>query len=126
QDADRATYAPILKKEDGRIDWRRPAAEIYNAMRGFDPWPGCYSEFRGRQFHIWKAAAHSVRSLESPAPQPPGALWTHGRRLYAACGADSALELLEVQLEGRKRISAEAFRNGHPISENERLGGTAK
>lgn len=116
QDNAKATYAPILKKEDGHIDWGRPAAEIFNRVRGFQPWPGCYTEFRGQRLYIRKA------SPAAGASAAPGTLATRGRSLYAACGENTALELLEVQLEGRKRIPAEAFRNGHRISENERLG----
>src|SRR5258707_7905686 len=48
-----ATLAPILKKEDGRIDWNRPAREIYNRIRGFAPWPGAYTTFRGQTCHLW-------------------------------------------------------------------------
>lgn len=116
QDNAKATYAPILKKEDGHIDWNMPAAEIFNRVRGFQPWPGCYTEFRGQRLHIWKAAPGDGGTAA------PGTLEVRGRSLRVACGAHSTLELLEVQLEGRKRISADAFRNGHRISENERLG----
>jgi methionyl-tRNA formyltransferase len=119
QDNARATYAPILKKEDGRIDWNLSAREIFNRVRGFQPWPGAYTEFRGQRFHIWRAAPVKGAEISVAAT-----LSVRGRGVYAGCGDGSALELLEVQLEGRKRISAEAFRNGHPISENERLGET--
>jgi len=106
QDPAQATYAPILKKEDGLIDWRQPAQAIHNRVRGFQPWPGAYTRFRGQQLHIWKSrVAADVRAA-------PGHLVTHPLR--AACG-EGALELIEVQLEGRKRISAEAFANGQRI-----------
>jgi methionyl-tRNA formyltransferase len=116
QDDAKATYAPILKKEDGRIEWHLPAVEIFNRIRGFQPWPGCYSEFRGQRLHIWKATP-TTGGLAAP-----GTLQSHGRTILVACGAGTALELQEIQLEGRKRISGDAFRNGYPISENERLG----
>ncbi|MGH9663059.1 MAG: methionyl-tRNA formyltransferase [Bryobacteraceae bacterium] len=112
----KATYAPILKKEDGHIDWRLSAAEIFNRARGFQPWPGCYTEMRGQRLHIWRATPAGGWAAA------PGLLRARGRALQVACGDGTALELREVQLEGRKRISGEAFRNGYPMSENERLG----
>jgi len=116
QDPSAATYAPILRKEDGRIDWRRPAAETLNRLRGFLPWPGAYTSFRGQTLHILRA------TIARPAGIEPGALAPSQRHLVVTCGAGSAIELLEVQLEGRKRISAQAFLNGHHPSRNERLG----
>jgi methionyl-tRNA formyltransferase len=113
-----ATYAPILTKEDGLIDWSLPARSIFNRARGFLPWPGAWTWFRGQRFSVWKC-----RVSESPG-RTPGTLYGEGRRLIAACG-EGALELLEVQLEGRKRVSGEAFLNGHRLDENERLGGVA-
>jgi methionyl-tRNA formyltransferase len=110
-----ATYAPILKKEDGVIDWLRPAPEILNRVRGFTPWPGTYTSFRGQTFHIWKARA------ADPGPTP-GSMEKRGRTLIAGCGDHTAIELLEVQLEGRKRLSAQAFLNGVSLDAAERLG----
>lgn len=118
QDHARATLAPILKKEDGRIDWTAPAHEILCRVRGFLPWPGCYGDFRGQLFHVWKARAAGT----DPAQRSPGALFASGRRLYAVCGGPSVLELVEVQLEGRKRTPAAAFLNGYPLADNEMLG----
>ena len=107
QDQAQATYAPLLKKEDGLIDWRRPAHAIHNRVRGFQPWPGAYTRFRGRQLHIWKSR------VAAPSAGAPGQLLLHPLR--ALCG-EGALELIEVQLEGRKRIAAEAFANGQRLS----------
>ena len=115
QDPAQATYAPILKKEDGLIDWSLPAAEISNRIRGFQPWPGAYTFFRGQRFHVWKG-----RPSTEPAPTAH-LVWT-GHRLLAGCGAGTSLELEEIQLEGRKRMPAAAFANGHRLSENEMLG----
>src|SRR6202011_968769 len=72
-----ATYAPLLKKEDGRIDWNRPAQEIYNRMRGFDPWPGAYTSFRGQACHLW-AEPFSARTLTS---SPPGTILQEGTQI---------------------------------------------
>jgi methionyl-tRNA formyltransferase len=117
QDPAEATYAPILKKEDGEIDWNWPAEKIFNRSRGFLPWPGAYSFFRGQLFHIWKSrVAGETQSRE------PGTLIAQRRRLLIACGEGSALEPVEVQVEGRKRMPAEAFLNGQHLKDNEMLG----
>jgi len=116
QDSALASYAPVLKKEDGLIDWTRPAFEIHNRVRGFLPWPGCYTRFRDSLLRIWKTR------LADPAAGLPGLLHPVRGRLRVACGQGGSLELLEVQLEGRKRISAAAFLNGQHLLENEVLG----
>lgn len=116
QDSAQATYAPALKKEDGLIDWRRTATEVYNRMRGFTPWPGAYTRFRGQQLSILAAKPAGTISI------PPGLLQTEHRRVLAGCGDGTALELLEIRPAGRKRMSAEAFLNGYKIVENEKLG----
>jgi methionyl-tRNA formyltransferase len=72
QDNAQATYAPMLKKEDGRIDWSRSAAQIHNQVRGMQPWPGAYSIFRGAALHVWRA-----RPTEAGAGHPPGAAGSH-------------------------------------------------
>jgi methionyl-tRNA formyltransferase len=112
-----ATLAPILKKEDGLIDWTRPATEIYNRTRGFLPWPGTYTYFRGQMLHIWRAKPDT-----DIGSGPAGTIHVAGRRVLVACGSATALELEEVQLEGRKRMSADAFRNGQRLTGNELLG----
>jgi methionyl-tRNA formyltransferase len=117
QDDSQATLAPILKKEDGIIDWNWPAAKIFNRARGFLPWPGAYTFFRGQIFHIWKA-----RVAEELSTGAPGRLIPLKKRLLVASGGASALELLEVQIEGRKRMPVESFLNGHRLEENEVLG----
>jgi methionyl-tRNA formyltransferase len=112
-----ATYAPILKKEDGLIDWNLDATAIYNRCRGFLPWPGTYTTFRGQVLHIWKAKP--ANDIDSGLP---GSVHAAGRGLVVACGHGTALEIEELQLEGRKRISAEAFRNGQRMTADEILG----
>lgn len=119
QDAAQATYAPILKKEDGLIDWSRSAAEIHNRVRGLQPWPGAYTSFHGQTLRIWQAKAVARQN----AGQKPGgkveALAPQG--LLITCGV-GLLELVEVQLEGRKRMSAADFVNGQRLAQNEILG----
>ena len=116
QDPAQATYAPLLKKEDGLIDWNQPAPSIHNRVRGLQPWPGAYTTFRGQTLHIWQSQVGQAL----PPANPPGRIVTH-KPLLIAC-ADAPLELLEVQLEGRKRMSAADFANGQRLSENEILG----
>jgi methionyl-tRNA formyltransferase len=117
QDHARATLAPILKKEDGRIDWNRTAAEIYNRWRGFQPWPGAFTLFRGRNF-----IAHWMRMADAPTDAaPPGTIKSEAGRLLAACGGESWLDLLEVQVEGKRRMDAGAFLRGISLEPGERL-----
>jgi len=113
QDPAGATYAPLLKKEDGLIDWRQPAEAIHNRVRGLQPWPGAHTRFRGQQLHIWKSRVAAGGS------GGPGSLAR--RPLRVTCG-EGGLELIEVQLEGRKRITAEEFANGQRITDNDILG----
>lgn len=115
QDDSQSSYAPILKREDGQIDWSRPAEETLNRIRGFQPWPGAFTQLRGQRFHIWKAALAAISF-------PQGKLHQHHRRLYVGCGGGSAIELLEVQIEGRKRMPVPSFLNGFEVKENEELG----
>src|SRR6266536_4107472 len=115
QDDSKATLAPLLKKEDGRINFHRPAPEIVNRIRGFQPWPGAYTTFRGKNLHIW-TARQDGRHLKE------GELAVDGQRLIMGCGSGSALELLELQPEGRKRMAARDFVHGYHLSGGERLG----
>ena len=117
QNPDEATYAPILKKEDGRIDWTWEAQKISNRARGFLPWPGAYTTFRGHLLHVCKC-----RPATGEERKPGGQLYSSHSNLYAACGGGTALELVAVQLEGRKRLSAADFLNGVRLSDNEILG----
>jgi methionyl-tRNA formyltransferase len=112
-----ATYAPLLKKEDGRIDWKRPAQEIYNRMRGFAPWPGAYTSFRGQTCHLW-AEPFSLRAVDV---RTPGTIFREDTQILIACGRTTLLRLLSVKLEGRKQISAEEFASGARLTERERF-----
>ena len=117
QDDSQATLAPLLKKEDGRIDFSRSAQEISNRLRGFQPWPGAFSTFRGKQLTV-----HSARPGKGPQ-LTTGELLVNEDSLYVGAGQGTALELLEVQLEGKKRMSARDFTNGNRLIAGERLGG---
>ena len=115
QDNSQASLAPILKKEDGLVDFTRAAAEIVNHLRGFQPWPGAYTQFRGKNLQVLKAqpAADLLPSAE---------LRVLGDRLVVGCGQETSLELLELQLEGKKRTWARDFIHGYRPQPGEKLG----
>ncbi len=115
QDKAKATFAPILKKEDGRIDFHRTAQEIYNRLRGFQPWPGAFTAFRGKNLQVWAA---------KPVPNriEPGELAVHDGRLFVGSGGSTALELIELQPEGKKRMAAKDFVHGYHPTTGEKLG----
>ncbi len=117
QDHSRATLAPILKKEDGQIDFSRTAVEIHNRMRGFQPWPGAFTHFRAKNLKI--IAAHPS---EAEVSLSPGELRLIAERLVVGSGSSTALELLQVQPEGKKVISAREFVIGYRPGPGERLG----
>jgi methionyl-tRNA formyltransferase len=117
QNSAEATLAPILKKEDGLIDWHLPAARIDSHLRGFTPWPGAYTTFRGQQLSIMRA-----KPVNEESGLSSGRLRAAKRRLFAGCGEHTTLELLEVQPAGKKRMNAEAFLNGYKVMETESLG----
>jgi len=115
QDNPQATLAPILRKEDGLVDFSRPAVDISNRMRGFQPWPGAHTKFRGKNLQLLKA---------QPAADafPPAELNVSADRLLVGCGDSTSLELLEIQLEGKKRTSARDFIHGYRPQPGEKLG----
>ncbi len=117
QDDSQASLAPILRKEDGCIDWQRPAQETYGRLRGFDPWPGAYTVFRRQPLAITRATPKT-----RTAPLNAGTVEIESRRLLVGCGDGTALELLEVQPSGKKRMPAEAFINGYKPASGERMG----
>lgn len=117
QNPDEATLAPILTKLDGLIHWSWPAAKIHNRVRGFQPWPGGYTRFRGQPLNIWRTA---LPGADAPTGLTPGELFLHRRRLFAGCG-DATLELLEVQPAGKKRMHPTDFANGVRLEPNESL-----
>jgi len=106
------SHAPILKKEMGNLDWSLPAAQLYNRIRGFDPWPGAYTYFRGQLCRIWgRPATPDAPQLLKPEATP-GSLALNEGELLVACGEQTWLQLETLQLEGKKRIAAKEFANG--------------
>jgi methionyl-tRNA formyltransferase len=128
QDSAKASMAPMLKREDGRIDWRRPAEEIFNRIRGFAPWPGAYTAFRGQTCHIWgEAASKDLSDLAGENAQPsegvaPGALLIQRKDVLVRCGGTTYLRLSGVKVEGRKQVSAVEFVNGAHLHSGEHFG----
>ena len=109
QDHTQATHAPILTREDGRIHFTRPATEIYNRWRGFQPWPGAWTTLAGKKLTLTR--------LGKPThfmAHPPGELFLENNILYAACGQSSAIEILELQLEGKRPTPSADFLRGYP------------
>ncbi|HSY92605.1 MAG TPA: methionyl-tRNA formyltransferase [Candidatus Binatus sp.] len=115
QDNSQATLAPILKKEDGLIDFSRSAPEIYNRIRAFQPWPGASTKFRGKNLQIIRA-----RPLSDAVP--PAELRVISDRLIVGCAHNTSLELLDIQLEGKKRTTAPDFVRGYRPKPGENLG----
>lgn len=108
QDHSRATLAPILKRDDGQVDFNRTAAEIHNRLRGFQPWPGAYTHFRGKNLKI--IAARPAAFLADLAA---GELRVVGEQLFVGCGNRTTLELLQVQPDGKKTMSVREFIMGY-------------
>jgi methionyl-tRNA formyltransferase len=115
QDNSQASLAPILKKEDGLVDFSRSATDIVNRIRGFQPWPGAYTKFRGKNLQIVKAKP-ATRALA------PAELHIQSDHFLVGCGHNTSLELLEVQLEGKKRTTAADFLRGYRPTPGEKLG----
>jgi methionyl-tRNA formyltransferase len=117
QDDSQKTFAPPLKKEDGRIDWLLDAPNIYNRMRGFQPWPGAFTAFRGKTCHVWGEPAK-----DASATGAPGTLALKGPEVLVAAGRGTALQLEAVQMEGRKRVAAREFANGARLGPGDKFG----
>lgn len=115
QDESRATYAPIIKKEDGLIDWSKPARDIRNLVRGMLPWPGAYTHLGGKMLKIFRAAVSEGRGR-------PGEVIKSGGGVLRVAAGEGALDVLELQMEGGKRLEAAAFQAGRKIPEGAILG----
>lgn len=117
QDHSKSSYAPPLKKEDGSIDWRRHARDIYNQIRGTLPWPGAYTRFEGKLLKIFKAAN------SDPTPQAdPGTITAVSPDGITVATGRGSLVILEVQLQSRSRMSVADFLKGNPLPRGTLLG----
>ena len=120
QDHDGASMAPMLKREDGRIRWERTATEIFNRMRGFAPWPGAYTEFRGKACHLRGKPSNEGKPVSNEgALEEPGTILVEKDGVRVVCGGGSRLEITHVKQEGRKEISAGEFARGARVENGE-------
>ncbi|UCF89175.1 MAG: methionyl-tRNA formyltransferase [bacterium] len=117
QDDSLATYAPLLKKADGLIDWSLPATQIANRVRGFSPWPGTFTTRSGSRLLITRA-----RSLQKDHSLPPGSVVLTGAAGIQVACTDGTLEILAVKPEGKREMAAEEFLSGYKVKEGEVLG----
>ncbi len=108
QDDSKATFAPLLTKATGVIDWTTTAQEIERRIRGLQPWPNAYTHWNSQRLIVWKAAVHDHGETAAPGE----VLAAHGDELIVSCGEKTALRLLELQLEGKRRLLARDFLNG--------------
>jgi methionyl-tRNA formyltransferase len=128
QDNSQATYAPPLKKDDGRIDWSLDAEKIYNRIRGLQPWPGAFTSFLGKRCNIWGAPLSAkdleaaLKSAHGNDPRTNGTIVALGGEVVVCCGNGTWLQLEFVHLEGRKRVSPREFAQGAQLTSGERFG----
>jgi methionyl-tRNA formyltransferase len=115
QDHSKASAAPLLKKEDGRINWNLPAQAIFNRMRAFTSWPGAYAEFRGATCQLQGQPV----SKDHASNLSPGEIRFERSELLVGCGGETLLEVSRVKVEGRKEISALEFANGARLQSGE-------
>jgi methionyl-tRNA formyltransferase len=114
-----ATYAPLLQKTDGTISWSNPATTIERCARGFQPWPGAYTHYKSHRMIIWKAG---VARAAAPEALPGEVIVAHGDDLVVKCGNDTALRLIELQPEARRRMGVRDFLNGTHLKIGDRFG----
>ena len=118
-----ATLAPLLDREDGRMDFAaRSAADLLNRWRGFQPWPGAFTALHGKKLIVHRLAVAHLSDAEPMDAAEPGSVHVENHRLYVRCAANTWLELMEVQLEGKKRLQAAEFLRGNPLASGARLG----
>jgi len=115
-----ATFAPMLRREDGLIDWSMKAFAIERRVRGFQPWPNAYTTMASRRLIIWRASVG--QRTDRIAVEPGKIVEARGDNLSVACGRETMLRVLEVQPEGARRMSARDFLNGAHISSGSILG----
>ena len=123
QDHSQATFAPRLKKEEGRIDWGKGASQIFNAIRGLVPWPGAYSTFRGKTVIFRRGELFDVPAGEELPVREPGEIVALDKRgIVVQCGDGAYLLIVELQPESRRRMGAVDFINGYRVKPGERFG----
>jgi methionyl-tRNA formyltransferase len=121
QDQD-ATLAPMLEKEDGLINWSQDAFAIERSVRGFQPWPSAYTRYGEHRHILWRTAVEQYAGDLQLGASAGEVIAAHGDDFLVKCGAGTALRLLEVQPEGKRRMSARDFLNGSHLRAGEKLG----
>jgi methionyl-tRNA formyltransferase len=116
-----ASLAPILKRQDGEVDWAMTATEIFNRLRGFTPFPGCYTFFNGQRLEIVKARVE--QGVDADKFEPGVVCETPRDSFVVACGGATRLRVTEVQPEGKRAMPARDFLNGARLQVGARLGG---
>jgi methionyl-tRNA formyltransferase len=123
QNPAQVSFAPILDREDGRMDFTlRTATELKNRWRGFQPWPGAFTTLGDKKFIVHRMSVAQASALAIPAMAQPGQAHIEDHRLFVACAGNTWLELLEVQLEGKKHLAVTEFLRGAGMAANTRLG----
>lgn len=117
QDNSQASFAPPLKKEDGRIDWTQTSEKIYNRIRGLQPWPGTFATFRGQTCAIWGKPAEAAAHSDAEA----GILMERAGEIFVACGGRTALRLEYLRMQGRKRVTSREFASGARLVDGEKF-----
>ncbi len=120
QDHDAATHAPMLSKADGLVDWSAPAQRVHDHVRGFCPWPGAHTTFRGKALKVHRTRV--VTDVELPEDAVAGAFVAGGKRVLVATGEGGVVELLSVQLPGKRAVDGRSFANGVQPAVGELLG----
>lgn len=117
QPDEEATYAPMIKKEIGKIDWSKGAKDIHNLVRGTDPWPGAYTFYKGERMRVWKTVVEDGRTDKAP-----GTIIKAGKEGITASTGDGTVKIVEVQFDSCKRMHVGEYIRGHAIDEGEILG----
>ena len=117
QDETKATYTRMIQKQDGRIDFSQPADRIECLIRGMNPWPSAFTFLNGKTLKIWQA-----KVADETVAAEPGRIYRIGHDSFFVAAARGGLEVLSVQLEGKKRMSAADFMRGNRLEEGQMLG----
>lgn len=117
QNHDEATHVSMISKELGNVDWNKSAVEIERLIRGLNPWPSAFTQLDGKTFKLWKA-----KVVEETTDKAPGTIVRVGKDCLAVQTGEGLLSLLEVQLEGKKRMEVDAFLRGYQVEEGTCLG----
>lgn len=115
-----ATYAPMLKREDGLMDWRLQARELANRVRAFQPWPGAYTDFRGKRLIVWQAK-ESTQQTASENLKPGTILSIDDSEIIIACAGSTALRIQQAQIEGKRRMTGRELANGARLKPGDRV-----